>query len=239
MPSEGVELLKHKDILSYDEIIAVTKKAVELSVNKIRITGGEPLVRKGILYLIEKLAKIAGIQDFGMTSNGILLHKYAWDLKKSGLHRINISLDTLNPEKYKKITRGGDISLVFKGIKAAKKAGLLPVKINCVIKKSLQEPDALEVKDFCERNALQVRFIRQMDLSTGEFWQVYGGEGGNCSKCNRLRLTANGFVKPCLFSNIGFSVRELGVETAIREAIDKKPRCGTANFINHFNNIGG
>ncbi|MCF6184666.1 MAG: radical SAM protein, partial [Bacteroidales bacterium] len=136
MPAEGVELMQHKDILRFEEIVEVVKYAVSQGVDKIRITGGEPLVKKGIVDLIRMIAEIDGIKDFGMTTNGIFLDKYAQQLADAGLHRVNISLDTINPEKYRKITRTGDITQVFKGIEAAKKAGLNPIKINCVVQKS-------------------------------------------------------------------------------------------------------
>jgi cyclic pyranopterin phosphate synthase len=239
MPEEGVELLKHSDILSYNEILDVVNEGVSLGIKKIRITGGEPLVRKGVIELVQKIANIKGIVDFGMTTNGILLQDYALELKKAGLHRINISLDTINPEKFKKITRWGNIEDVIRGIEAAKSAGLHPIKINCVITKHPNEPDALEVTEFCKTNGLEIRFIRQMNLKTGEFWQIHGGNGGNCGLCNRLRLTSNGFIKPCLFSEIGFNVREWGVREAILRAIREKPVKGTKNQENHFNNIGG
>lgn len=128
MPEEGVVLLDHKEILSFDEIVDVAKTAVRKGVDKIRVTGGEPLVRNGIIDLVKMIGEIDGIKDFSMTTNGILLSKYADDLANAGLHRVNISLDTLDPEKFKQITRGGDIQKVFDGIEAAKKAGLNPIK---------------------------------------------------------------------------------------------------------------
>lgn len=239
MPEEGVKLLSHRDILSFDEIVEVTKAAVRKGVDKIRITGGEPLVRKGIVDLVEMIGKIDGIKDHSMTTNAILLDKFAKDLVKAGLQRVNISLDTLNPEKFKELTRGGDIQKVFDGIKAAKKAGLEPIKINCVIKESNQEPDAVEVAKYCKEHNLQIRFIKEMDLETGEFGVVQGGSGGDCGICNRIRLTANGTIKPCLFSDISYNVRELGAERAIDLAIGNKPQSGHTNVTGKFYNIGG
>ena len=130
MPAEGIKLIPHKEILSFDEIFEVAKVAVSMGVDKIRITGGEPLVRKNIVELIRMISSLEGVKDFGLTTNGIYLTKYAQQLADAGLHRVNISLDTMNPEKYKQVTRLGDINQVFEGIKAAKKAGLHPVKIN-------------------------------------------------------------------------------------------------------------
>ena len=145
----------------------------------------------------------------------------------------------MNPLKFSEITRGGDIEKVLRGIQAAKAAGLEPIKINCVVFKSSNEADALEVKEYGRMNNLQVRFIRQMNLESGEFSVVEGGEGGNCSRCNRLRLTANGMVKPCLFDEQEFSVRELGAEKALLSALNSKPLNGCFNSKGSFYNIGG
>ncbi len=239
MPAEGVKPMHHSNILRYNEILEVVKFVASKGVNKIRITGGEPLVRKGIVDLVSMIAKVDGITDFGMTTNGVLLNKYAKELKDAGLHRVNISLDTLNPKKFRKITRIGTIDNVLKGIEMAQKADLTPIKINCVIKKSSSEKDAQMVTKFCNENGLTVRYIREMDLEKGKFWKVQGGEGGKCSICNRLRLTSDGKIKPCLFSDIEYSVRELGVEKAIMMAMENKPLNGTLNKKNYFSNIGG
>jgi len=239
MPAEGISLQDHKDILSFEEILQVIEMAVSKGITKVRITGGEPLVRRGIISLIEQISIIPGIIDLSMTTNGILLEEYAGQLAKAGIQRINISLDTVDPHKYAEITRGGDIKRVVSGIIAAKNAGLNPIKINCVVKYSSKEPDALGVKDFCERNGLQVRFIQMMDLQKGHFSVVDGGTGGDCSICNRLRLTADGKIKPCLFNDLEFDVRTIGAENAILEAIKIKPECGTLSKNGHFNNIGG
>ena len=128
MPEEGIQLLRHEDILTFDEITSFTKVAVENGVTKVRITGGEPLVRKGITALVRMISDIPGILDLSMTTNGVLLKEFAGELRSSGLHRVNISLDTIDPEKFNTITRSGNINDVFEGIRAAKDAGLLPVK---------------------------------------------------------------------------------------------------------------
>ena len=239
MPAEGVPRMKHEDILSFDEIFNVAKTAVELGVDKIRITGGEPLVRNGIVELIAMLGKLKGIKDFGLTTNGVFLPQYAQQLADAGINRVNISLDTLNPERFREITRIGNLDDVLKGIEAAKKAELTPIKINCVINKSTQEPDAIGVAKFCEENDLQVRFIREMNLEKGQFWQVKGGTGGACKICNRLRLTSDGKIRPCLFSELEYDVRKLGAEKAIILALQNKPLSGTINKKGAFNLIGG
>lgn len=239
MPEKGVELISHRDILSFEEIVEVVKVGVELGIDKVRITGGEPLVRKGIVDLISMISSIEGIKDLGMTTNGILLDKFAKPLAEAGLNRVNISLDTMDPTRFREITRLGDIGAVLRGIQAAKVEGLTPVKINCVIKNSPQEKDATQVAAFCKENDLKVRFIKEMDLETGIFSKVIGGEGGHCAVCNRLRLTANGKIKPCLFSDLEFDVRELGVRQAYFDALGLKPKSGTENTVNKFSNIGG
>jgi GTP 3',8-cyclase len=239
MPEEGIQLLKHHEILNFDEIVEVVKEGVNLGIDKIRITGGEPLIRKGIVDLVGMIAKINGITDFGMTTNGLLLEEFAQPLANAGLQRVNISIDTIDPEKYKQITRFGDFEKLKKGIEAAKKAGLNPIKINCVILESHLEKEAQAVTDFCMENNLDIRYIREMDLEKGTFWKVQGGTGGDCSICNRLRLTSNGKIKPCLFSDLEFDIKEFGIKKAFELALEKKPESGSCNFTNKFSNIGG
>jgi cyclic pyranopterin phosphate synthase len=239
MPEEGVKFLPHEEILSFEEIRDVVKVGVKLGIDKIRLTGGEPLVRKGIVDLVEMIASIEGVKDLAMTTNGLLLDKFAHKLAIAGLNRINVSLDTLNPEKFSHVTRGGDVKEVIRGIETAKNAGLNPIKINCVVKSFDEQGDAEEIRSFCETHNLQVRLISQMNLYEGVFGIVQGGTGGDCSNCNRLRLTSNGLMKPCLFSDIQFSVRKLGVQRAIEMALGDKPLKGSINPSNCFYNIGG
>lgn len=239
MPAEGIRLLDHKDILSFEQIVEVIQFTTTMGIDKVRITGGEPLVRKGVVHLVSMIAGLEGINDFGLTTNGILLKDFAASLAEAGLHRVNISLDTVDPGKYHTITRGGDVTEVFRGIEAARKAGLEPVKINCVVKNSSAEPDALLVKEFCWKEALEVRFIHEMDLKSGCFTVVEGGTGGDCTRCNRIRLTADGKFKPCLFSDLSFDIREMGFSEAFRKAIELKPERGSLNLSDMFHNIGG
>jgi cyclic pyranopterin phosphate synthase len=239
MPAEGIKLLRHEDILTFDEIAAFTETAVKYGVEKVRITGGEPLVRKGIVNLVGMIAGISGIKDLSMTTNGVLLKGYAANLKDAGLQRINISLDTTDPENYARITRGGNINEVFEGIEAARIAGLVPVKINCVIEKSEEEPDAKMVDRFCRENGLEVRYILRMDLANGYFSTVVGGSGGDCQSCNRLRLTASGKLKPCLFNDLEFDIRKMPYDEAIEKAVGHKPESGSSNITGNFYNIGG
>lgn len=239
MPEEGIKLLRHDEILSFDEITQFTSTAVEYGIVKVRLTGGEPLVRKGITILVGMLSSIRGIKDLSMTTNGILLDQFAYPLAEAGLQRVNISLDTMDAEKYRLITRGGDLNKVFRGIEAVLKARLVPVKINCVIRNSKEDKDAREVTRFCKENQLQIRYIKEMDLEKGMFSTIEGGTGGNCEVCNRLRLTSNGKLKPCLFNDDEFDIRRLGYETAIRKAIGSKPEEGSKSKKNSFYNIGG
>ena len=239
MPEEGIKLFRHEEILTFSEITGFTRAAVANGVTKVRLTGGEPLVRRGITALVRMIAKIEGIEDLSMTTNGTLLKLFARELKSAGLQRVNISLDTVDPDKFKLITRSGNINDVFEGIDAAKSAELFPLKINCVVKESKDEDDAQEVTRFCQDNDLEIRYIRQMDLVKGHFSVVDGGTGGDCALCNRLRLTSNGKLKPCLFNNIEFDIRELGYEKAIKLAAEMKPECGSINETDSFYNIGG
>lgn len=239
MPECGVPIMSHEKILTFEEIVEVVKYGASKGITKVRITGGEPLVRKGIVQLVGQIAAIKAIKEIGMTTNGILLNWFAKELAAAGLKRVNISLDTIDPDRFYEITRLGNIEDVFNGIEAAKEAGLFPVKINCVVKKNSQEPDAVGVRAFCEQHGLQVRFIKEMNLETGQFSVVEGGDGGHCASCNRIRLTANGDLKPCLFTDLSYNVREMGIENAYLAAISNKPACGSINQMNQFSNIGG
>ncbi|SMO90312.1 cyclic pyranopterin phosphate synthase [Saccharicrinis carchari] len=239
MPAGGIELMPKDEVLSLEEIAEVIRQGAMLGITKIRLTGGEPLVRKGIVHLVEMISQVEGIQEVAMTTNGVLLDKYAADLKKAGLTRVNISLDTLDAEDFKNITRLGNLEDVKRGIAAARDAGLTPIKINTVKTPSSKKQDIDALKQFCANEGLSIRFIRQMDLETGDFSVVEGGEGGNCKICNRLRLMANGEIKPCLFSGKGFNVKEHGIKEAFMLALGAKPARGTVSKNHKFYNIGG
>ena len=239
MPERGIRLIRHEEVLSFEEIAGVVRQGAAMGISKVRLTGGEPLVRKGIVDLVAMIAAIPGVEDLSMTTNGALLDQYAGPLASAGLMRVNISLDTLDPDRYRAITRTGELESVLKGIESALTAGLDPVKINCVIKDNVMEPDAVQVGRFGAERGIQVRFIREMDLEKGVFSRVIGGDGGHCARCNRLRLTADGKLKPCLFSDLGFDVRELGMEQAFNRAVGRKPRSGSTNTVDRFSNIGG
>jgi len=275
MPAEGINLLPHEDVLSYEEIHRVAATAAELGIKKVRITGGEPLVRIDLSRLIRMLAQIDAIDDIALTTNGILLAQYADELKTAGLRRVNISLDTLKPDKLKLITRGGDLDSVLEGIDAAGAAGLNPIKINAVVMAGSNDDELLDFARKTIEEGWHVRFIEHMpfnrELADSSFVPVNEmqerlavlGElepctvKGNgpakyyrlpqakgtigfitpvsqhfCFHCNRLRLTADGKLRPCLLSERevdlrqplrqGISAEEL--KKLIKRAVDSKPR---------------
>lgn len=164
MPEEGIPKLSRKDILTVEEIAEIAKVFVKLGINKVRLTGGEPLVRRGILDIVEKIGKLDGLKDLAMTTNGVLLKKYAKELKLRGLKRVNISLDTLNEDKYKYITRRGSIKDVMEGIEAAKKYGLTPIKINTVLVKGFNDDEIEALAGLTEKEEIDVRFIELMPI---------------------------------------------------------------------------
>lgn len=276
MPEKGVQLFEHKDILSYEEILKVVGIAASLGVRKIRVTGGEPLVRKNILHLIASIKNIDRIEDISLTTNGILLEKYARGLAAAGLDRINVSLDTLRPERYRDITRGGDINLVHKGIEAAENAGLLPLKINIVPIRSINDDEIADFARMTLTTQRHVRFIEFMPIGARDLWnderyisseeikrtveeiaplvpvrlrktgpaRYFRFKGARgvigfisalthhfCGDCNRLRLTADGRLRPCLFSETEIDLKpalrrqssDMEIERLLRLAIEVKP----------------
>ncbi len=239
MPDNDPRMLSHEDILSFEEIRQVVAVAAISGISKIRLTGGEPLVRKDITDLVAMIASVPGVEDLSMTTNATLLDRFADPLKKAGLQRINVSLDTMDTDKFREITRGGALQKVLQGIQAAKSAGLHPIKINCVVKKGAERKDADAVAAYCHQHGLDIRYIQQMDLERGDFAVVEGGSGGDCGSCNRLRLTSDGKIKPCLFSDLGYDIRELGIQAALEKALGNKPEKGSVNQQNLFHNIGG
>jgi len=238
-PGEEAPLLERSALLSFEEIAAAAEAAVRRGVTRIRLTGGEPLARRDLETLVAMLSVLPGLGDLSMTTNGISLAGKAEALAAAGLKRVNVSLDAIDPQRYSAITRGGDVSRVLAGLLAARRAGLKPIKLNCVVAESSDEPDARQVAEFARAQGLAVRFIRRMDLAHGHFAVVEGGEGGNCPRCNRLRLTCDGFIRPCLFSDESFSVRELGIEEALDRALAHKPQAGSACRSRGMHAIGG
>jgi len=164
-PKEGISLKGHEDILRYEEILRVVSRATALGFVKVRLTGGEPLVRRGFVEFAAALKKIKGLEDISLTTNGILLEKYADAIFNAGITRINISLDSLDGEKYAEITRGGNLDDVFRGIAEAEKAGFSPIKINTVIVRGFNDNEVLDFARLALTKPFQIRFIEIMPVS--------------------------------------------------------------------------
>lgn len=276
MPEDGMEFEPDEKILSFHEITEVVGVLAEMGVKKVRLTGGEPLVRKGIEDLISGISAIPGIEDIALTTNGIFLARKAAKLKAAGLNRVNISLDTLKADRFSFITRGGHVERVLDSIAACQQEGIDPIKLNVVLMKGINDD---EIEDFLRLTIdshLQVRFIEYMPIGHNDIrwkqsylplstvlercqqmgWKVdeshaecgngpaqtfriNGGKGSFglihpvsdhfCETCNRLRLTADGNIKPCLYWSDEFNVRKcIGNDEAVRELFFKalriKPR---------------
>lgn len=170
MPEDGIDKVRHEDILTYEEITEVVQVMSQMGVDKIRITGGEPLVRPGIVDLVRQLTKLDSVNEVTMTTNGILLAENAEALKKAGLRRVNISIDTLNPTRFKEMTRGGDLSKVIAGIEAAKKHGLTSVKLNVVLIGGFNDDEIQDFVNLTRDEAIEVRFIELMPLGEVAKW---------------------------------------------------------------------
>jgi cyclic pyranopterin phosphate synthase len=243
MPPEGIELKEHGDMLSYEEIAEIARAAAELGIFKLRLTGGEPLVRRNISRLVSMLRSIDKVEEISMTTNGILLTpEVAEELKRAGLDRLNISLDTLDPGRYRKITRGGDVKDVLKGIEAAREAGFGATKINMVISEDDPGEDLERMRAYCSREGLVLQTINRFFLSkrAGETESLHDFDRPlPCDRCNRLRLTADGYLKPCLFSDIEIEVDFGDIEGSIRKAVEAKPDRGTSCRDRSMRQIGG
>ena len=240
MPPEGIKKKDHSDCLSFEQIAAIAREAAELGIRKIRLTGGEPLVRHNITELVGMLRKTPGIEIIGMTTNGHFLDKYAASLKEAGLDSLNISLDTLDAERYAYLTRGGDISKVFSGIDAAVSMGF-PIKLNMVITEETTPEEIDEMQDFCNRKGINLQKIREYSLKSDKAQNddfVYH-RPPPCSECNRIRLLADGRLKPCLHSDHEIQVAMDDIKGSIRETIQSKPRCGSVCNTRDMVEIGG
>ncbi len=170
MPPEGVERKTHDEIMRFEEIMQVVQVAAEHGVRKVRLTGGEPLVRAGLPHLIEMIAKTPGIEDISLTTNGLLLERMAVALKKAGLTRINVSLDTLQPEKFARITRGGSLETVLRGLELAERLGMTPVKINAVAMRGINDDEIVDMARLSITRGWHVRFIELMPVSNQQPW---------------------------------------------------------------------
>jgi cyclic pyranopterin phosphate synthase len=225
-PTERAMMFRRGSLLSFKEIVALTRQAVEFGIDKVHLIGGEPLVRWGIVRLVAMLREIPGLRDFAMTSNGILLSGFARDLHRAGLGRLNISLDTLDAKRFRDLSGGGDLRKVLAGIDAAIATGFETITLNCVVEFSPDETEARQVASFARERGIEMRFTKRMGLRQGRFWPVYGSDGGHCHHCNRLRVACDGRVFPCLFDDQSFSIRRYGLDGALRLAIGHKPATG-------------
>lgn len=172
MPERGIHKLSHDNILTLEEIDLIIAAFVELGINKIRITGGEPLVRKGIVSLIDKISKYEGIKDLALTTNGIHLKDMAKDLKEAGLTRVNISLDSLDHKKYAMMTRGGNLQRVLEGIEMAKRVGLTPIKLNVVLIGGFNDDEVENFVALTLNQEIDVRFIELMPIGEVAGWSL-------------------------------------------------------------------
>jgi GTP 3',8-cyclase len=189
MPPEGVPLQSHGDLLTFEEIVAVVVAAVELGVRKVRLTGGEPLVRLGLTELVQQLAHIEGLDDLSLSTNGTLLKEHAAALKAAGLRRVNVSLDSLKPERYRRITRQGKLADALGGIEAAQEAGLTPIKINAVVMRGCNDDEVADLAALAGERGWSIRFIERMPLA--------GSEGGYVSAAEvRAKLDDLGPLLP-------------------------------------------
>ena len=255
MPASGVPLVERSEILSLEELNLFLAAAAAAGITRVRFTGGEPLLRRGLTSLVRQTAALPGITDVSLTTNGLLLGDMAGELKAAGLSRVNISLDSLRPGRYAAITRGGDLAQVWRGIRAALAAGLEPVKINTVVVRGLNDDELEDLARLTIEPGLHVRFIELMPISSaalftadslvsaaeirahlagmGRWEPVPGPAGGGparyvrlpgaagtvgfisalsehfCGACNRLRLTANGCLRACLYHGAEWDVKGL------------------------------
>jgi cyclic pyranopterin phosphate synthase len=280
MPPEGVEWQPHERIMQYEEIAQIVRVAAKEGIREVRITGGEPLVRKNLVDLIKMIAEIPGIEDLSLTTNGILLGKEAKALAKAGLKRVNVSLDTLKPALFEKITRGGKLGFVLEGFQAAEDNGLRPIKINTVILRDVNSDEIEDLAKLTINHNWHVRFIELMPIQNQKPWgegfpapetmyfpisevqerlkslglnriqngvgqgpsedyQIEGAKGkigfisplskSFCERCNRLRLTADGFLRPCLLNDGEVPILDelrkgKDILPLIKKAVELKPR---------------
>jgi GTP 3',8-cyclase len=231
--------LRHFSLLKLQDIIEIARVATSYGIRKIRITGGEPLLRDDLEELIVGLVSLPDNPEICMTTNGSLLTKRkAVQLRRCGLARVNISLDTINPNQFKKITGGGNIDDVHRGIEAARFAGFQLIKINMVVNDGTKQ-NIEAMREFCLEQGLELQTIRQFSLATLPCQHHIWNRPLPCEKCNRIRLTADGYLKPCLFSNTEIKVDLKNIPLAIMRAIAEKPLNGRTCDNRVMSQIGG
>lgn len=273
MPEQDAAFTPSANLLTFDQIIRIVEASVKLGVDKIRLTGGEPLLRPRLPQLIERLAQVKGLRDIALTTNGVLLRKYARSLYDAGLRRLNVHLDTLDRERFRTLSRRDELTRVLEGIETAKATGFQSIKLNAVAIKGFSEPDLVPLTRFARDNGMQIRFIEFMPLDSQNLWgldqvltadrmiEILEAEFGPlsavpdadprapaseykwatgeqvgfiasisrpfCLNCNRLRLTADGRIRNCLFArhetDIRAFLRDDGdselLENAIRQTV--------------------
>lgn len=240
-PDQSNLYKKPGHILSAQEITSIAETAAEMGITKIRLTGGEPLEKNDIEDLVAMLSGIKQIQEICITTNGSLLTDAAHKLKRSGLSRVNISMDSLDPEKYRRITGGGNLRDALCGVEAAYKAGLTPVKINMVVQEDTTHAEINRMEDFCRENGAILQKIKKFSLyGRADNGQRTAAERPpSCSLCNRIRLTPDGFIKPCLFSDEEIKVDFSDITASIDRAVAVKPENGSACRKRSMSQIGG
>ncbi|OGI26947.1 MAG: molybdenum cofactor biosynthesis protein MoeA [Candidatus Melainabacteria bacterium RIFOXYA12_FULL_32_12] len=238
MPEEGVPIKDHSEILSYEKIELIVKEAVKLGIAKVRLTGGEPLIKRDIETLVKKISLIDGIRQLCMTTNGTLLSQKIKVLKEAGLNSINISLDTLNPEKYKKITRGGNIQNTLDGIEAALDEGFL-LKLNMVVLKGINDDEIESMKEFCYENYISLQLINHFSLNSTKLEQYTFDRPPKCKNCNRIRLLSDGTLKSCLHSEEEYKVDFNNITESLKNIILSKPKKGSMCTSRKMVEIGG
>ena len=268
MPEDGVFKKRHEDMLTHEEMVLAVKAAASLGITKLRITGGEPLVKPDIVPLCREMAQIEGIRELCLTTNGTLLPKLATPLREAGVDRLNISLDTLDGSKYRRITRRGELSQALQGIEAALREDFRKIKINAVLIGGFNDDEIPALAELTRRYPVDVRFIELMPMyDSGDFgpeafipytavterlpelepaaadggvaklYRLPGAQGNIglispvsahfCAACNRIRITADGKIKPCLHSSEEISIKGMSLEEmkeTIRKAILEKPQ---------------
>ncbi len=238
MPAEGVPLLGHDQILSFERIADIVRAAAALGFDKVRLTGGEPLARKGLPELVSMLSGIPGVEILAMTTNGTLLAPVARDLKARGLDSVNVSLDTLDPARYAALTRGGRLDDALAGIRAAREAGL-PVKLNVVALEDSTESDFNALRSFAASIGAGIQFIARYRLDETKRDGGTYDRPPRCALCDRLRLLADGTLRPCLHGAAGVPADFGDIEGSIRRAVALKPRRGLSCDDLEVGQIGG
>ena len=290
MPAEGVCKRSHQEMMNEDEVVTAVKVAASLGIHKIRLTGGEPLVKRNIVSICRRVAAVKGIDEVCLTTNGILLPELGKQLRESGVNRLNLSLDTLNPDKYAYITRIGKLEQFQKGLESALEAGFEKVKINAVLIGGFNDDEIEALANLTMEYPVDMRFIELMpiqdhdefgesayvpysrvleklpdampvakDGGVAKLYRLPGAKGNIglispisahfCGECNRIRLTADGKLKPCLHSSDEYSIKGLdfdGMKAVFEQAIWNKPAWhGDLDAVNrskagrNMNEIGG